>query len=117
MKSLLEKFSDNNFLITTDNWFVAPDGKQYRAAWGKVEVYSSEETLGVKTNVKSTNWYVIVGEPGNNGKRVVIAGCQIHYACICMSKPNVGKVSEDKWDEKNGKYIQPVRETNIYLAQ
>ena len=50
IRSLLEKFSENNFLITTDSWFIAPDGKQYRAAWGKVEVYSSEDTLGIKTN-------------------------------------------------------------------
>src|SRR3546814_7562125 len=49
-------------LITTDNWFYAPDGKSYRAAFGTVQaIRSSEIALGVKTNSKSTNWYVEVG--------------------------------------------------------
>lgn len=61
-------------LITTDNWFYAPDGKNYRAAFGTVNaVRSSEETLGVRTNAKSTNWYVEIG-------CLTVAGCQIHYA-------------------------------------
>jgi hypothetical protein len=114
MKTLLEQFSDNNFLITTDNWFIAPDGKQYRSVWGRVEVHSSESTLGIKTNIRSTNWYAIIGV---QGKRVIIAGCQIHYACVCMDTPNVKPVKEDKWDEKLGTYIQPEHSTNIYLAQ
>ena len=63
-----------NYLITTDNWFFAPDGECYRAVWGTVNaILSDEETLGIKTNRNSTNWYVSIG-------RMVIAGCQIHYA-------------------------------------
>lgn len=61
-------------LITTDCWFIAPDGKQYRSVFGTVKaVQSSEETLGVRTNARSTNWYVEIG-------CVTLAGCQIHYA-------------------------------------
>ena len=26
------------YLITTDNWFIAPDRGNYRAVWGEVEV-------------------------------------------------------------------------------
>lgn len=60
-------------LITTDCWFLAPDGNQYKAVWGTVHaVRSSEETLGIKTNARSTNWYVEIGD-------MTIAGCQIHY--------------------------------------
>ncbi len=66
-------------LITTDCWFVAPDGKQYRAVFGTVKaVQSSEETLGVRTNARSTNWYVEIG-------CMTLAGCQIHYAIRCDS--------------------------------
>jgi hypothetical protein len=62
------------YLITCDNWFIAPDGDQYRAVFGTVHaIVSSEEALGIKTNAKSTNWYVIIGD-------MVLAGCQIHYA-------------------------------------
>lgn len=65
---------NENYLITTDNWFYAPDGESYRAVWGKVTaIQNSEETLGVKTNDRSTNWYVVIGN-------MIVAGCQIHYA-------------------------------------
>lgn len=61
-------------LITTHNWFTAPDGRQYKAAFGTVNaVMDAVETLGLKTNAHSTNWYV---ECGN----LLIAGCQIYYA-------------------------------------
>jgi len=61
-------------LITTDCWFIAPNGKQYKAVFGTIKaVQSSEETLGVRTNAKSTNWYVEIG-------CMTLAGCQIHYA-------------------------------------
>ena len=26
---------DENYLVTTDNWFHAADGQAYRAAWGE----------------------------------------------------------------------------------
>ena len=61
-------------IITTDCWFIAPNGKQYRSVFGTVKaVKSSEETLGVRTNARSTNWYVEIG-------CMTLAGCQIHYA-------------------------------------
>ena len=61
-------------LITTDDWFVAPDGRQYRAVFGTVTaVRDDQATLGIKTNRGSSNWYVEIGN-------MIIAGCQIHYA-------------------------------------
>ncbi len=62
------------YLITADNWFFAPDGENYRAAFGTVHaLVDSEMALGMKTNRNSTNWYVVVGD-------MILAGCQIHYA-------------------------------------
>lgn len=61
-------------LVTTDTWFIAPDGNQYRAVFGTVRgCYIAEEVLGIKPNAKSTNWYLEIGN-------MIIAGCQIHYA-------------------------------------
>lgn len=61
-------------LITTDGWFYAPDGNSYRAVYGTVKgIFTAEDTLGVKPNGKSTNWYVEIGN-------MTVAGCQIHYA-------------------------------------
>lgn len=63
-----------NYLITTHAWFVAPDGVQYRAVWGKIHsIQDSKESLGIETNSRSTNWYIVIGN-------MIIAGCQIFYA-------------------------------------
>lgn len=62
------------FLITTNQWFLAPDGNEYRAVFGTVRaILDDEATLGIRTNRNSTNWYLLIGG-------MVIAGCQIHYA-------------------------------------
>lgn len=61
-------------LITTDQWFLAPDGYEYHGVFGTVRgILGDSETLGIKTNRNSTNWYVSIGN-------MVVAGCQIHYA-------------------------------------
>ena len=63
-------------LVTTDGWFIAPDGEQYRAVFGTLRgVRSDSDTLGIKTNARSTNWYLQVGD-------MLIAGCQIHYVML-----------------------------------
>jgi hypothetical protein len=63
-------------LVSTDNYFIAPDGRQYRAVFGKLAgVQTAEESLGVKVNVRSQDWYLTVGN-------MRIAGCQIHYAIL-----------------------------------
>ena len=94
-------------LITVDNWFYAPDGKQYRAVFGTVKaVRSSEETLGVRTNAKSTNWYVEIG-------CMTIAGCQIHYATRC-DNCNTGPVEDWRSTEKGAENFE--RPTAIFDA-
>lgn len=76
IKSIITNSVGKNILITTDDWFFAPDGKQYKAVFGElVGVFNDEETLGIKTNEKSTNWYTVVGG-------LIIGGCQIHYAML-----------------------------------
>lgn len=61
-------------LVTLDNWFLAPDGRDYKAVFGTVKaVRTAEESLGVKPNGRSTNWYLEIGN-------MTIAGCQVHYA-------------------------------------
>lgn len=63
------------YLITCDSWFYGPDGESYRAVFGTVHaVNSAKDTLGIETNGRSTNWYVMIGN-------MILAGCQIHY-CI-----------------------------------
>ena len=95
-------------LVTLDNWFYAPDGKTYRAVFGTVKaVRTSEESLGVKTNARSTNWYLEIG-------RVTVAGCQIHYVVRC-DEVNTGRVEEYQTNPEKG-ILEYSRPTTIYLA-
>lgn len=98
------------YLITTDAWFYAPDGKQYKSVWGNVEIVS-DAILGIKTNVRSSNWFAKVGSEENH---LIIAGCQIHYACKCKIVPNTHKV-EDYTTNSEG-VIEYNRPTAIYIA-
>jgi hypothetical protein len=61
-------------LVTTTEWFFAPDGEQYRAVFGTLKgVHSDKDILGIKTNRLSADWYVQIGN-------LTIAGCQIKFA-------------------------------------
>lgn len=78
-------------LITCDNWFYAPDGRTYRAVFGTIRaVKGDQETLGIRTNSRSTNWYVEIG-------CMLVAGCQIHYA-MRADKAETGQVSDFRED-------------------
>lgn len=81
-------------LVTCDNWFFAPDGNSYRAVWGTVKgLRQDSEVLGIKTNARSTNWYLEIGN-------MIVAGCQIHYAVEC-SYPSFGKTTDDEGKEQS----------------
>jgi hypothetical protein len=74
----------NKYLITADNWFIAPDGESYRAIWGTCVLKLSQEVFGFTPLRPSTNWFVVCGK---GGKEIIIAGCQIHYAIRCEDPP------------------------------
>lgn len=76
-KSQVQQMINKNVLITTDCWFMAPDGREYKSVYGElIGVFDDKSITGLKTNSRSTNWYLKVGN-------MVLAGCQIHYAINC----------------------------------
>lgn len=83
------------YLITTDNWFIAPDGEQYRAVYGVCYVMNTKEALGFNPT-HSTNWFVKVGDLSS--EHIIIGGCQIHYAVRLEIKP---KKVEGTYVDKN----------------
>lgn len=99
------------YLINTDNWFYAPDGKQYKAVWGNVQIIE-DSFLGIKTNRNSSNWFARVGTEKNH---VIIAGCQIHYAVKC-ERPPVRKDFET-WEMKDGNVFLAKIPNPIYFAK
>lgn len=102
---------EGNYLITTDNWFVAPDGQHYKSAWGKVQILE-DSLLGVKTNRNSTNWYAKIG---GDDMEIIVAGCQIHYAVKCNECPSLKPyINEEIYQ---GKLLQHKELSRIYVAQ
>ena len=93
-----EKMIENGkrYLVTADNWFQAPDGESYRAAWGVCELKKTEDVFGFTPARPSTNWFIKVGTEENH---VIIAGCQIHFAVRSEKRPtskHEGKYYKDK---------------------
>lgn len=99
------------YLITTDNWFYAPDGKQYRAGGGEATVLG-DDVLGVKTNRNSSNWFVQVG---SDDSHVIIAGCQIHYAVKCKERPSNQSTVEKEYLDETDDYFMKETPCRIYF--
>ena len=103
---------NKNYLITTDNQFYGADGVAYRACYGKVNVVSDTDILNIKTNRGSTNWYVVVGDI--EGKHMIIAGCQIHYA-LQTDKIHIGKTDDHIVHGDSG-VVEFNRPTQVYVV-
>ncbi len=74
------------YLVTTNDWFAAPDGELYTSAWGKCQLFEMKDVFGFIPLRPSTNWYLKIGDGENS---IIIAGCHIHYAVQCSVKPNL----------------------------
>jgi len=98
-------------LITTNNYFFAPDGQQYKAVWGSVKIVD-DSVLKIKTNRQSSNWFAIVG---GNGREMVIAGCQIYYSIRCEKKPSAKYYINEEFHE--GKLVESKSMSRIYIAE
>lgn len=98
-----------NYLITTDAWLFAPDGENYRAAFGTVHaVVDSEAVLGLRTNRNSTNWYVVIGD-------MILAGCQIHYA-VRAQRYNPAPTKTAEIDHEGQRMVSENATSRIYNA-
>jgi len=82
------------YLITTDNYFFAPDGKQYRAVWGEVTVGEFKSEFGFENaGTGHAKWFARIG---SDEKGLIVAGCQIHYACMCPVKPDISHLPKSE---------------------
>jgi hypothetical protein len=96
-------------LVTVDQFFLAPDGRYYRGVFGTVKgVRTAEETLGVKPNGRSTNWYLEIGN-------VTVAGCQVHYAVRTEACNNAPIVEDWTVSSEHGMRIYE-RPNAVYFA-
>jgi hypothetical protein len=84
------------YLVTVDNWFQAPDGERYCAAWGVCELKTTADVFNFTPARPSTNWFVKIGTEDNH---VIVAGCQVHFAVRAEKRPSSrheGKTYKDK---------------------
>lgn len=94
MKELIGK----KVLVTTQGWFIAPNGVQYKGAFGVLKaIHTSESTLGFTPSRTHTNWYLQVGN-------ITIAGCQVLY-CVESNECNLGMVEDFSIERTHGDLI------------
>lgn len=99
----------NNVLITTQNWFLGKDGRQYRAIWGKLKGITEVINLyGFVPSRSNANWVVEIGG-------MVIAGCQVFYSELCPDRPPEGMITDFVKDDK-GIYQEQPCPTHIYFT-
>lgn len=100
-------------LITTSEWFIAPDGKYYKAVFGDCEVVDAPGTLGIETNRNSSNWYVKVK---GQEDEMIVAGCQIHYV-VKTEKVNPDRKVIDIKLLDSGQTIEYKTYNRIYIVE
>lgn len=97
----LSNYSMNNLigksvLLTTSEWFYAPDGQNYKAVWGRlIGIHEAGKTLGFIPNRAHANWFIEVG-------KMIVMGCQVRYIVQCDEKPNTGRMRSWTSDAANG---------------
>lgn len=97
-------------LITTSGWFVAPDGKEYRAVWGELKaIHEVGKSLGFIPNRSHANWFVEIGG-------MIVMGCQVMYFVACPEMPETGEV--EHWNTKEaGGIDRHLTPSKIYISQ
>lgn len=89
------------YLITTSEWFVGPDGDNYRAVYGKATAKEVKDEMGFKPNARNANWYVKVE---GDSQHMVIAGCQVKYAVRTDEQPTIKIMPENPTEADERKY-------------
>lgn len=73
----MKDYINSKVLITTREWFFAPDGRQYKAVHGTLKgVHAAKDVFGFTVNASHANWLIEVGD-------MAILGCQVLYCVRC----------------------------------
>jgi len=105
MKDLIGK----KVLATTNEWFIAPDGKQYKAVFGTLRsINDAKEAFGFVPSRGHASWFIQIGN-------VHIAGCQLLY-CVEANEANVQFGNVEEWNTKDGVLFQYNKPTSIYKS-
>jgi hypothetical protein len=106
-ESVISKFIGKNVLCTTQSWFTAPNGQEYRSVFGELKgIHKDDLALGFTVNRSHANWFIEVGN-------MVIAGCQILYFCQ-TEECNLEEF--DSWHTHEGVVVMSKKPSLIYNA-
>lgn len=64
-KEVIDAMDRFPILVTTSDWFRAPDGQQYKAVWGKAKIISAKIFLGFDPPSSGSNWMMVFGKGEN----------------------------------------------------
>lgn len=105
----MHKYINKKVLLTSQSWFYAPDGKQYKAVWGTLKgIHEAGKTLGFIPNRSHANWFIEIG-------KMTIMGCQVLFVVECDAI-ETGKIQDWKSNEANGGIEEYERPTAIYVT-
>lgn len=78
-------------LVTFSNWFYAPDGQQYKAAWGIINMLIEKRTgVGFSANPVDELYSKIGNNDikiGDGDKSLIVSGSMIQFVLECHDKP------------------------------
>lgn len=107
----MKDYLNQKVLITTNNWFYAPDGMKYSAVWGTLKnIHEAKDVFGFTPNRNHANWFVEIGN-------MIITGCQVNYCVICPTKPDFEKVKHAMYGHGDGAYREFERMNEIYISE
>lgn len=85
-----------NVLITTQSFFTAPDGKEYKSVWGELKgIHEAKDYFGFIPNRAHANWFIEIG-------CMFIMGCQGLYFILCEKEPSTERRQAWTFDAANG---------------
>jgi hypothetical protein len=100
-------YINKKVLVTTQQWFYAPNGIQYRGVHGTLKaVHEVSKTLGFVPNRAHANWFIEIGS-------MIIMGCQVMYIVQC-DQVHTGEVEE--WRDNEKELVSYKRPTAIYIT-
>lgn len=103
----LEKLIGKKILATTEEWFYAPDGKNYLAIHGTLKEIHIIDGTGLRPTRGSANYILEIGN-------TFINGCQINYIVQCDTVNQSNEVDTDL--EFEGKFYKTKRQNRIYIT-
>lgn len=101
------KFIGKKVLITTDRWFIGPDGQDHAAVWGTLNRIWTDKDLDFKAATGMANWVYEIGD-------VIIMGCQVKYFCLCEIQPNP---DQNCWSLKDGLPVEYQSKGKILITK